>query len=248
VQTDGAIAGVVSVALSAWCTGAHAYRPFESTDAAVVDPGVIDIDLGPIAYTELHAGSALDIPTTTINVGLLSRWEMVIDATRAMVRLPTTRDVETLESAALVKGVLREGALQEQPGWSVATEFGILLPTHNVRDTYGATLAFIGSHASERVLLHLNGVLSKNSEGRAQLFGGLILEGRTPGAVRPVGELTVELEDETDAHSYSALVGAIWEPADRLSFDIALRAIREDEEWSYQGRLGLTWPSAVGRT
>jgi hypothetical protein len=80
------------------------------------------------------------------------------------------------------------------------------------------------------------------------LFGGLILEGSPDAVVRPVGELTFTFEDEADARSYTALVGAIWRPADTVSFDVAVRAIREDRTWDYQGRIGVTWAFAVVRT
>jgi len=36
----------------------------------------------------------------------------------------------------LLKRIVRDGELQEPAGWSVATEFGVLLPTVNGDDDY----------------------------------------------------------------------------------------------------------------
>jgi hypothetical protein len=45
---------------------------------------------------------------------------------------------------ALLKGVLREGSLQDKSGPSIATEFGLLLPGINDEHGTGATLTGIG--------------------------------------------------------------------------------------------------------
>jgi hypothetical protein len=237
-----------AIALGVWSHGAHAYRPFDSTDASVVEPSSIEIEFGPLDYTDVPAGSVTEIPAVTINAGLSSRWEVVIDATRAISRSAATRDVETFEAAVLLKGVLREGALQDATGWSVATEFGVLLPTRNLDDDYGATFALIGSRRDERTVVHLNAAVAQNRDGNAELFSGVILEGVTHTPVRPVAEITFEFEEGPDTSRYSALVGAIWRHMDNLSFDIAVRAIREDGAWSHQGRIGLTWAFAVARS
>jgi hypothetical protein len=178
---------------------------------------------------------------------LSSRWEAVIDATRAISRSAATRDVETFESAVLLKGVIREGALQEATGWSVATEFGVLLPTRQLDDHYGATFALIGSRRDERKVIHLNAAVARNRDGNAEVFAGVIVEAVTRAPVRPVAELTFEFEEGRDASSLSGLVGAIWRHMDNLSFDFAIRAIREGGAWSRQGRIGITWAFAVAR-
>lgn len=208
----------------------------------------VEIELGPLDYIDAPAGSITEIPAVTINIGLSSRWEAVIDATRAIARSAATRDVETFESAVLLKGVLRESALQDATGWSVATEFGILLPTRNLDDDYGATFALIGSRRDERTVIHLNAAVAQNRDGNAELLSGVILEGVTQAPVRPVAEFTFEFEEGPDTSRHSALVGAIWRHMDNLSFDIAIRAIREDGAWSHQGRIGLTWAFGVARS
>jgi hypothetical protein len=228
----------------AWSAMAHAYRPFESTDASIVDVGLIEIELGPVAYTDAPLGSIVELPTLTLNAGLSSRWEFVIDATRAIARFSGT-SVETVETALSLKGIVKQGALQDADGWSVATEFGVLLPARNGDDDYGAALAVIGSRRGGDSMLHLNAAISQTREGNTELFSGLVLEGSADARVRPVLELTFGSEDDTENRSWSALLGAIWRYGKALSFDVAARAIRESGAWSYQGRFGLTWIFAL---
>ena len=47
-------------------------------------------------------------------------------------------------AGAFLKGVLRPGSLQDQPGPSIATEFGVLLPGINAEPGFGAS--FAGHH------------------------------------------------------------------------------------------------------
>jgi hypothetical protein len=231
----------------AWSAAAHAYRPFDGTDADVVGPGMMEIELGPVTYIDTPDGYVVEAPVLTINAGISERWEMVIDATRATQRFNPAR-ITTIESAALLKGILREGSLQDADGWSIATEFGVLLPTHNADDDYGGTAAVIGSMQGQRAILHLNAAVARNRDGENEIFGGVIFEGVVAGPVRPVAEVTFEAVDREDSHAVAGLVGAIWESRDTLSFDVALRAIRAASEWSYEGRIGLTWLFAVDRS
>ena len=226
---------------------ALAYRPFDSTDAAVADPGVIEIELGPVAYTDLRHASVTEAPVVTVNAGLADGWEAVIDAARAITRSPDQPDIETVEAALLLKRILRDGALQEQAGWSIATEFGVLLPTVNADDDSGATWALIGSRDMGRTMIHVNASLAQNRDGNTELITGLIVEDVASGPVRPVAELTFGYERGTDTRSAGALLGAIWERGENLSFDTAVRAVREDEAWSYEGRIGVTWAFAAAR-
>jgi hypothetical protein len=235
-----------ALACLAWSAAAHAYRPFDGTDADVVEQGAIEIELGPIAYIDTRNGSVVEVPALTINAGLSERWELVIDATRATQRFSAAR-VTTLETAALIKGILREGSLQDANGWSIATEFGVLLPTRNADDDYGAAAAIIGSVRGQRTVLHLNAAVARNRDGHDEIFGSAIVEGVVDGPLRPVAELTFETADGEDSHAFAGLIGAIWESRDTLSFDLALRAIRAASTWSYEGRIGLTWLFAMDR-
>lgn len=237
----------IALVLLAGPHAALAYRPFDSTDAAVADPGVIEIELGPVAYTDLRHASITEGPVVTVNAGLTDDWEAVIDAARAITRSPGERDIETVEAALLLKRIVRDGVLQEQAGWSIATEFGVLLPTVNDDDDYGATWALIGSRGMGRTMVHVNAALAQNRDGNTELVTGLIVEDAAIGPVRPVAELTFEYERGTDTRSAGALFGAIWERGEDLSFDLAVRAVRDDQAWSYEGRIGVTWAFAPAR-
>jgi hypothetical protein len=239
----------IAIAL-AWLAGPHAalaYRPFDSTDAAVAAPREVEIELGPVAYTDSRHASVTEVPIVTVNAGLGDSWEAVLDAARAVTHSPNEHDIETIETALLFKHVLRDGVLQEQAGWSMATEFGVLLPTVNADDDYGASLAIIGSRQIGRTMIHVNAAAAENRDGNTELFSGLIVEGFASSSVRPVAELTFEDERGTDTRSAGALLGAIWERDEALSFDLAVRAVREDHEWSYESRIGVTWAFAVAR-
>lgn len=237
----------IPLALLMWTPAAFAYRPFDSTDAAVADAGEIEIELGPVAYADARHASVTEAPVLTINAGLADGWEAVLDASRAVTHAPGERDIETVESALTLKHVLRNGVLQEQAGWSIATEFGVLLPTANVDDDYGATWALIGSRELGRTMIHVNAGLAENRDRNTELFSGLIVEGVTRAPVRPVAELTFDYERGTDTRSAGALLGAIWQRGENLSLDMALRAVREDHDWSYEARIGLTWAFALAR-
>lgn len=231
----------IALALVATPQVSFAYRPFDSTDAAVAEIGEIEIELGPVAYTDSRNGSITEVPVFTVNAGLANRWELVLDGSRAMTRSAGEASSETVESALLLKRVLRDGVLQERTGWSVATEFGVLFPTIHADDDVGATVALLASQEVGRTVVHVNAALAQNRDENTELFGGVIIEGNTGAPVRPVAELTYAYERGTDARSTGALIGAIWDRRDDLSFDVALRASREDHEWSYEARLGVTW-------
>jgi hypothetical protein len=237
----------IALVLLAGPHAALAYRPFDSTDAAVADPGVIEIELGPVAYTDLRHASITEAPVVTVNSGLADGWEAVIDAARAITRSPGEHDIEAVEAALLLKRIVRDGVLQEHAGWSIATEFGALLPTVNGDDDYGAIWALIGSRGMGRTMVHVNAGFAQNRDGNTELISGLIVEDVASAPVRPVAELTFEYERETDTRSAGALFGAIWERRENLSFDIAVRAVRDDEAWSYEGRIGVTWTFAPAR-
>src|SRR5689334_7151852 len=118
---------LLCAALVAHSPGAFGYRPFDSTDAAVAPPGEFELELGPAGLLLQGAERTLIAPAYVLNLGLAEGWELVLQG----------RGQEALSSAAhrasfagnglFLKGVLRDGVLQETTGPSVATEFGLLL-------------------------------------------------------------------------------------------------------------------------
>jgi hypothetical protein len=136
--------------------------------------------------------------------------------------------------------VLREGSLQEKPGPSIATEFGLLLPGIRAEHGTGAGVAGIVSQRWEWVTFHLNGAAAVTRQQHADLFLGVIGEGPHDWPVRPVAELFYE-RDFGRLETKSGLVGAIWQVHDALAVDVGLRGARVNDHTSGEIRAGLTF-------
>jgi len=156
MKVRGAAALATATVLTCWWGEALAYRPFDGTDAAVAETGEIEIELGPIEYLREGAERALLAPDLRINYGFTPGWEAALEGkvTHGLtVGIPGT---SVVEGQALLKGVLREGSLQENPGPSIATEFGVLLPGINDQHGTGAVLNGIVSQRWDWGTVHLN--------------------------------------------------------------------------------------------
>ena len=136
----GAAALATAVALTFWCGEADAYRPFDGTDAAVAETGEIEIELGPVEYLRAGAERTLLAPDLRINYGFITGWEAALEGKLTHGLTAGVPGTSLVESQALLKGVLREGTLQEKPGPSIATKFGVLLPGINDQHGTGAVL------------------------------------------------------------------------------------------------------------
>ena len=67
VKSVEGLAAIASAGTFAcWCSAAQAYRPFDGTDAAVVETGEVEIELGPVGYLRAGADRTLSVP----NLGL----------------------------------------------------------------------------------------------------------------------------------------------------------------------------------
>lgn len=236
------------IALLVWPPAAHAYRPFDSTDAAVADRGEMEIELGPLGFVKEGADRFLVTPGVVINWGFAHRWELVLEGRHVMqlgesITGPRSR-VE--EPALSVKKVLREGTLQERTGPSVATEVAALLPTIDGDDSgMGAEGSLIVSQRWPDLTVHLNAALAWTRAHRPGFFGGIILEVHDAWAVRPVAEVFVETERDVPT-AVSGLAGAIWRVRDGVSFDAGLRLARAGGVNTAEIRAGLTWAFSVG--
>jgi hypothetical protein len=238
---------VVVAAGLGWPGRTEAYRPFDSTDAAVAAKGDLELEIGPAQYLVAGTSRALVAPSLVANWGFARDWEAVLEG-RQLVQLGHEVDEPRLrvEGTALsVKHVLREGTLQEKAGPSVAIETGILLPTIGGEPGAGAQATLIVSRRWDPITVHVNGALAWTRAHTLGAFGGVILEGHDAWVVRPVAE--VFIETERHAHTtVSGLVGAIWRFSDALSFDAALRLARRGTENVTEIRAGLTWAFGVG--
>jgi len=218
---------------------ALAYRPFDGTDAAVADPGEMEVELQPAGGKSTGGQKTLIAPDTVLNFGLAKDWEAVFEG-RLETPLPASGPTTFTDGGAFLKHVLRPGVLQDQTGPSIATEFGVLLPD-SIGDTrFGASIAGIISQRWDWGTAHLNIAGQLTRDQHADLFTGIILEGPNKWTVRPVAEFFYE-EEFGQAHTVSALIGAIWQVKDNLSFDVGFRHAITNGVNINEIRAGLTY-------
>jgi hypothetical protein len=235
----------IAMAVGSW-EPAWAYRPFDGTDAAVASPGEFELELGPAQLLREGSDRTLIAPAAVLNFGLVDRWEAVL---QGQGETPLRHGPDTAGRSSFVnnglflKGVLREGVLQEKSGPSVATEFGALLPGINGDHGAGASAAAIVSHRWAGVTAHFNAQAALTRESHADLFVSTILEGPVDWPVRPVSEVFYERTiGETDV--VSGLVGAIWQIRENFAADVAVRQARigdrDGDRTQTEIRLGFT--------
>jgi hypothetical protein len=242
-------AAVALVLPATWCSPASAYRPFEGTDAAVADTGELEVELQPAGFLKQGADKTLVAPAWVVNIGISAGWEAVFQG-QGQLPLGSSDERASLAGAgAFLKGVLREGSLQDKTGLSIATEFGALLPGINADSGLGASLAGIASQRWEWTTVHFNVATALTRDQHADLFLGTIIEGPYKWKVRPVAEFFYENEFGT-SHTVSGLVGAIWQVNDKLSFDVGFRHAltngRHVDEILAGLTFGLPLPSFAG--
>jgi len=209
---------------------ARAYRPFNSTDAAVAGEGELEIELGPVGFLKEGAERFLVAPSLILNWGLAPRWELVLEG-RQFIRLGGApgRRWALDDSALSLKTVLRDGVLPATDGDGRA----------------GGELAVIASQRWDAVTIHLNGAASWTRAHTAGLFAGLIVEGHDAWTVRPVGEIFVEAEQDAPT-TISGLAGAIWRVQENFAVDAAVRVAQAGTVTVTEIRAGLTWAFGVG--
>jgi hypothetical protein len=140
--------------------------------------------------------------------------------------------------------VLREGSLQEKPGPSIATEFGVLLPRINGERGTGAVLNGIASQRWDWGTVHLNAQIALTREQHADYFLDIIIEGPRDWTVRPVSEIFYE-RDVGLFRTRSALIGAIWQFQDNIAVDVGFRRARINEHTAGEIRAGVTFAFGV---
>ncbi len=241
-RTVAAVASSALVVL--WCNDAAAYRPFDGTDAAVAEPDTIEIELGPVEYVRQGDERMLIAPNVRLNYGFAKGWEAVLEGRTTHGLSATARHTSQIDNGFFLKGVLREGTLQDQPGPSIATEFGVLLPGINDEHSAGASFAGIMSQRWEAITVHLNAAAAVTRQQHADLFLSTIFEGPHDWPVRPVAELAYE-RDFGRVKTKSVLVGAIWQVKDDLALDIGLRGARINDHTAGEIRAGITFAFAV---
>ena len=154
-----------TVALLVWLlligigTRAFAYRPFDGTDAAVAEPGALEIELGPAGYVEVGPDNRMLVaPGVRLNYGIAERWEAVLEGAVTTGLAADSATTSLLGNGLFLKTVLREGTLQDKTGPSIATEFGFLLPEINGDQPNGTGASFttIVSQRWQDLAIHFN--------------------------------------------------------------------------------------------
>lgn len=230
---------LVAVLLALWPTSASAYRPFDGTDAAVADVGEIEIEFQPAGAARTNSDKTLIAPATVVNYGFIKNWELVLES-QLETPLSTPGPSHLTASGVFLKHVLRPGSLQDQSGPSVATEFGVLLPDTVGHSGTGASVAGIVSQRWNWGTIHLNFEGALTRDQHADVFTSAIVEGPATWTVRPVTEFSFE-QEFGQAHTVAALVGAIWQVRDNLSFDLAVKHAVGSAGHSDEIRVGLTF-------
>ena len=235
------IGGVGAVAICLFARPAAAYRPFDGTDAGVADLNQVEIELQPAGRLQTGSQSTLVAPAVVYNYGFAERWEMVL---QTEVDSPPGSSSSFAASGAFLKYVIQPGVLQGQSGISIATEFGPLLPGINNDPGVGFSWAGIVSQRWDWGTAHFNVEANLTRDQHGEAFLDLILEGPSTWKVRPVVEVFYD-KVWTQTETRSALVGAIWQVRDDLSFDAAYRYALENGRAVNEIRAGLTFAFKV---
>ena len=219
---------------------AYAFRPFNSTDAAVAARGEMELECGPLGYVVDADGRFLVVPSAILNFGIAEDWEIVVEGRNFLLVQPVSADRrDTLRETALsLKGVLRRGSLQDLSGPSVALEVGLLLPGVGADPGVGASVAGIVSQRWSAVTVHVNGTVLITHDHAPGAIAGAIVEGPSRWAIRPVAEAV--LDQDVD-RTVSGLVGGIWQVHHHLSLDAGWRIARTNGATLREFRAGFTW-------
>lgn len=253
-RTDGSALGPAAVALPlalalfVLAPPAWAFRPVVSGDAAVADPKTLEIELGYFNLDRTNSENTFGVPGLVLTMGLVKRLEA---GGEFRLEEGPTGGVEVVDPGISLKGVLREGVLQDREGPSIAVEAGLLLPS-TVPGERGVGFQGVGivSGRLGPVTLHLNaGGGVTRSETKPFATWGVVGELPAAQAVRVVGEVAGEsVEGRRPVNS--ALLGVVWRPtATDLFLDAGVRRgiSREAPDWEFT--VGLTYAfslSSVG--
>jgi hypothetical protein len=231
-------AGAVAICLYAW--PAAAYRPFDGTDAAVAGLNEIEIELQPMGWQRIGSPSALIAPQVVFNYGFAERWEVVLQTEMVTPITQVNGPPSLVAQGAFLKWVVRPGVLQDQPGPSIAMEFGPLLPGVNAEPGVGFSWAGIVSQRWDWGTAHFNVQTNLTRDHNAEAFLDVILEGPWTWKVRPVFETFYD-KVWTQTETRSVLVGAIWQVEKDLSLDAAFRYAVVNGHPVNEIRAGLTF-------
>ena len=232
-------AGFAALALGLCMRPASAYRPFDGTDAAVVDVNEHEVELQPFGAERIGSQTTAIAPFVVYNYGFADRWEAVLQ-TEMQTPISGSNELNFQNTGAFLKYVIRPGVLQGQSGVSIATEFGPLLPGINADSGVGFSWAGIVSQRWDWGTAHFNVETNLTRDHQAEVFLDVILEGPRDWKVRPVFETFYD-KVWTESETRSILLGAIWQVDKDLSFDAAYRYAIENGHAVNEIRAGVTF-------
>jgi hypothetical protein len=226
---------VVGVFAAGWAAPATAYRPFDGTDAAVADVGEVEIEFQPTGAWHVDKRNSPSGSDGVFNYGFAESWEFVL---QAEAPAPEGAGPTSVPNGAFLKYVIQPGILQDKPGPSIATEFGLLLPEKGASDV-GLSWSGIVSQRWDWGTVHFNVEANLTPDQHGELLLDVIIEGPNKWVVRPVFELYSDsvFQEQT----FSALIGAIWQVRDNLAFDVGLRHALVNSQPVNELRAGVTF-------
>ncbi|MBI1852770.1 MAG: hypothetical protein HYR85_20710 [Planctomycetes bacterium] len=230
---------------------AFAYRPFRTTDAAIAEPGRVEIEYGAIGVEQNGPETTLRTSDLRLDLGVADRFEFVLQG--ASAKREGESDSDLVDPAAFVKAIVRRGVLQRESGPSLAVQSGVLLPEtiDGSRRTGLETLA-IASDRFGDLTLHLDaGMAVDREEHDAQAVWGVVVEHSLTSQLRVAAEVFGETQ-ASGSPDDSALVGAILDfPEQGIALDSGFRAGLTDgaEDWSVTVGVTIAFalPGASGR-
>ena len=224
---------------------ARAYRPFESTNAAVEEPNELEVQLGYFALKRIEGKTIPFIPQVELDYGILGRFELEGEFE---VEESPEEGIQLDDPEIEFKGLLREGVLQKKNGPSIALEMGMLLPSTEEEER---DLGFKGfGILSERFSfftchVNLGGGLNREDRNPFALWG-VIGEVAVNPTFRLVGEFNGE-HPEGESYDNSGLLGFIWYSKELNSyFDVGVRKGISGEEADWELTTGVTFSLSFG--
>jgi len=216
-----------------------AYRPFVSTDAGVTDFQEAEIELGYFNFERSQGQDTFIVPSMVLNYGIVHCLEAIAQFN---VEIPKNENARLSDLALSLKGILKEGILQEKEGASLAIEAGLLLPsTVQGEKRFGFEGVGILSGRLFPFTLHINlggGVDQANTN--PFLIWGVIGELPITLKLRFVGEVNGENHEKEPMDS-SSLLGFIWQsPWPNLFLDAGIRRGISKASPDWQFTAGLT--------
>lgn len=223
---------------------AWGYRPFVSTDAAVVEPQELEIELGYFNLERENRENTFIVPKVILNYGLIRNLEIVGEFE---VSKPPDKEFQLVDPALFLKAVLKEGVLQEKDGIGVAVEAGPLLPStaHGERRVGFEGLGIVSGRLAP-ITYHVNvGGGVDRAQGNPFAIWGVIIELPVLQNLRVVGEVNGE-SVKGDPPNNSGLFGVIWQPpSSHVAIDAGVRRGISSGAPDWLITMGLTFRAPV---